>query len=473
MLKILMVASEATPFAKTGGLADVVGALSPALRARGEEVAILMPRYRHISVQGLPVVYQDLRVWLGRTSYTANVYSATEREVSYYLADCPPLYDRDGLYGDPAGPDYEDNHIRFAILSRIALTLVRDVFRPDVVHCHDWQAALTPISKRTLFAGDPTFMGLPVVLTIHNLGYQGLFPQSALADIGLDGNLFTPECLEYYGKINLLKGGILFADAITTVSPTYAREIQMPELGFGLEGVLSVRSDALHGILNGADYGEWDPATDPHIAAHYSAQDLAGKRAAKADLPAAFGLPTGNLDRPLIGMVSRLAGQKGFDLLAQAAGDLMQEDLSLVVLGIGDPQYERLLQDLAAAHPDKVGVRIAYDEPLAHKIQAGADIFLMPSLYEPCGLSQIYSLHYGTVPVVRATGGLNDTIDESTGFKFREYTGPALMKAVRAALAAFRNKQRWAVIMRAGMRKDYSWSASAARYSELYRRLVG
>jgi starch synthase len=473
MLKILMVASEATPFAKTGGLADVVGALSPALRARGEEVAILMPRYRHISVQGLPLVYQDLRVWLGLASYTANVYRATERDVPYYLVDCPPLYDRDGLYGDPSGSDYEDNHIRFAVLSRVALTLVRDVFRPHVIHCHDWQAALTPISKRTLFAGDPTFMGLPVVLTIHNLGYQGLFPRKALSEIGLDRSLFTPECIEYYGKINLLKGGILFADAITTVSPTYAREIQTPELGFGLEGVLSARGEALHGILNGADCGEWDPATDSHIAARYSAGDLEGKRADKADLLAAFGLPTGSLDRPLVGMVSRLAGQKGLDLMAQAAGDLIAEDLSLVVLGIGDPEYQKLLEDLAAEHPDKVGVRIAYDEPLAHKIQAGADIFLMPSLYEPCGLSQIYSLRYGTVPVVRATGGLNDTIDDSTGFKFREYTGPALTKAVRAALAAFKNKQRWTAMMRAGMRKDYSWNVSAARYSELYQRLAG
>ncbi len=473
MLRILMVASEATPYAKTGGLADVVGALSSALAARGEEVAVLMPRYRHISIQGLPRVYQDLRVWLGAGSHRANVYLATRQGVNTYLLDCPALYDREGLYGEPSGPDYEDNHVRFAALSRAALALVRDVFRPHVIHCHDWQAALTPIAKRTVFGGDPTFMGLPVALTIHNLGYQGLFPAAALTAMGLDGSAFTPECLEFYGKVNLLKGGIVSADAVTTVSPTYAREIQMPELGFGLEGVLSARSAVLEGILNGADYGEWDPAVDNHIAARYSAGDLAGKRTCKADLLAAFGLPTSAIDRPLVGMVSRLAGQKGFDLVAQAAADLLREDLSLAVLGIGDPEYERMLRELAAAYPDKVGVRIAYDEPLAHKIEAGADMFLMPSLYEPCGLSQLYALRYGTVPVVRATGGLNDTIEDGTGFKFREYTGPAMVAAVREALAAFGNRQRWIATMRAGMRKDYSWGASAARYVELYQRLTG
>jgi starch synthase len=473
MLKVLMVASEATPFAKTGGLADVIGALAPALRARGVDVAVLMPRYRQIAVQGMPIVYQDLRVWLGRNEYVANVYRATEREAPYFLVDCPSLYDREGFYGDPGGEDYADNHIRFAVLSRVALTMVRHVFRPHIIHCHDWQAAPVPIFKRTLFAGDPTFTGLPVVLTIHNLGYQGLFPETALAGMGLDASVFTPACLEFFGEVNLLKGGILLSDAITTVSPAYAREIQTPELGFGLDGVLQARSEAIHGILNGADYTEWDPETDPYIAARYSAGDLEGKRVSKADLLATFGLPAGNIDRPLLGMVSRLAGQKGFDLLEEAAGDLLKENVTLVVLGSGELKYQQFLEGLAAAHPEKVGIRIGYDEALAHKIEAGADIFLMPSLYEPCGLSQIYSLHYGAVPVVRSTGGLDDTIDERTGFKFREYTGEALMAAVRAALARFRDKKRWAAMMREGMRRDYSWNASAAQYLELYRRLAG
>jgi starch synthase len=256
------------------------------------------------------------------------------------------------------------------------------------------------------------------------------------------------------------------------VSPTYAREIQTPELGFRLDGVLKTRRDAIRGILNGVDYGEWDPATDPHIATNYSAGNLAGKRDCKADLLAAFNLPAANLELPLVGMVSRLAGQKGFDLLEQAAASLAEEDLSLVVLGVGDPKWQQFLEELHAAHPGKVGVRIAYDEALAHKIEAGADIFLMPSLYEPCGLNQIYSLRYGTVPVVRSTGGLDDTIDESTGFKFREFTGAAMMGALRTALAAFGDRERWTEMMRAGMGRDYSWNASAARYSGLYRRLM-
>ena len=467
-----MVASEATPFAKTGGLADVIGALAPALAACGEDVAVLIPRYRGIDIEGTPILYQDLRVRLGLAEYSANVHSVTQRKVPYFLVDCPSLYDRDGLYGDPGGEDYPDNHVRFAVLARVALTMVRYVFRPDVIHCHDWQAALVPIFKRTVFAGDPTFMGLPVVLTIHNLGYQGLFPPAALAEIGLDGSLFTPGCLEFFGNVNLLKGGILLSDAITTVSPTYAREIQTPELGFALDGVLKTRRDAIRGILNGVDYGEWDPATDPKIAANYSAGNLAGKRACKADLLAAFDLPAANLDLPLVGMVARLAGQKGFDLLEQAAEALVGEDLSLVVLGTGDPKWQQFLEGLHAAHPEKVGVRIGYDEPLAHKVEAGADMFLMPSLYEPCGLNQIYSLRYGTVPVVRATGGLDDTIDESTGFKFREYTGAAMMGARGGALAAYRDRERWTAMMRAGMSRDYSWNASAARYSGLYRRLA-
>ncbi|HEY1206564.1 MAG: glycogen synthase GlgA [Bryobacteraceae bacterium] len=472
MPKVLMVASEATPFAKTGGLADVIGALAQALAARGEEVAVLMPRYRGVGIAGTPIVFQDLRVPLGLAEYSANVHCVTEGKVPYFLVDCPSLYDREGLYGDPGAEDYPDNHVRFAVLARVALTMARYVFRPNIIHCHDWQAALVPIFKRTVFGGDPTFMGVPVVLTIHNLGYQGLFPPAALPEMGLDASLFTPACLEFFGKVNLLKGGILSSDAITTVSPTYAREIQTPELGFRLDGVLKTRRDAIRGILNGVDYGEWDPATDPHIATNYSAGNLAGKRDCKADLLAAFNLPAANLELPLVGMVSRLAGQKGFDLLEQAAASLAEEDLSLVVLGVGDPKWQQFLEELHAAHPGKVGVRIAYDEALAHKIEAGADIFLMPSLYEPCGLNQIYSLRYGTVPVVRSTGGLDDTIDESTGFKFREFTGAAMMGALRTALAAFGDRERWTEMMRAGMGRDYSWNASAARYSGLYRRLM-
>ncbi len=471
MTRVLMVASEANPFAKTGGLADVVGALSPVLQAHGEDVAVLMPRYRGISIHGLPRVYEDLRVWFGPNCHSSHLYRAEDRGVPYYLLDCPPLFDRDGLYQDSTGTDFADNYLRFAVLSRAALTVVRHLFRPQVIHCHDWQASLVPVYMRTLFGYDPTFIGIKTLLTVHNLGYQGLFPPSILPEISLDPSLFRPDALEFFGQVNLLKGGLIYSDAINTVSRRYAEEIQTPELGFGLDGVLRERSEALSGILNGVDYSRWDPRVDPYIAARYSPEDLDGKRACKADLLCEFGFPE-NLDRPLIGIISRFAGQKGFDLIEEIAPKLLEEDVALAALGTGDPVYERLFLDLAAAHPERIGVRIAFDEALAHKIEAGADMFLMPSKYEPCGLNQIYSLRYGTVPVVRATGGLDDTINEDTGFKFHEYSGSALLAAIRAALATYKEREKWTDMMLAGMRKDFSWDASAVEYSALYRRLA-
>jgi len=472
MARVLMVASEATPFAKTGGLADVVGALAATLCARGEEVAIVMPRYRSVPLKGAQCVREHLPVWLAAGSaYEASVWLATDRPVLYYFIDCPPLYDRAGLYGETA--DYPDNYVRFAVLAQAALAVVRSLFRPDLIHCHDWQTALVPVYIRTRLEGDPTFMGLKTLLTIHNLGYQGIYPREILARIGLDDTLFHPDALEFFGNVNLLKGGIGYADALNTVSPTYAREIQTPELGFGLDGLLRARSDVLSGILNGADYAEWNPETDPHLAAHYSASDLGGKRLCKRDLLAELGLPAENLDRPLIGMVSRLDTQKGFELIEEAAAGLAAEDCSVAALLTSTPALEEPLRLWAAAHPRQVALRIAYDERLAHQIEAGADLFLMPSRYEPCGLNQIYSLRYGTVPVVRATGGLADTVDEDTGFTFGEYSGAALMEALRAALSAWRDPQRWRGLMQRGMAKDFSWEASAAQYAALYRRLAG
>lgn len=465
-----MVASEAAPLAKVGGLADVVGALSAALQELGHEVAVVLPRYRGIPLDGAQRVYGNLEVWFGPACYRANVYLREDRS-RYLLVDCPALYDRPGIYGPPGG-DHPDNHVRFALLARAAIALARHVFRPRIIHCHDWQASLVPVYLRTILRYDPTFIATRTVLTIHNLGYQGIFPTSALAEIGLDPEAAVTAGMSFDGRINFLRGAICLSDRITVVSPTYAREIQTPELGFGLDQLLRERSDVLRGILNGADYSEWNPETDPYIAAHYSAEDLSGKAVCKQDLLAEFSLPQQS-ERPVIGMVSRLDWQKGFDLVREAAGELMAEDLALVVLGTGSPEYERFLRELAAAHPDRVGVRIGFDNRLAHKIEAGADIFLMPSRYEPCGLNQIYSLRYGTVPVVRATGGLEDTVDESTGFKFRDYNARAMMEALRAALAAWRDRPRWEALMRAGMKKDFSWRASAARYSELFRELAG
>lgn len=472
-MKVLMVASEATPFAKTGGLADVIGSLAPALRARGEDVAIFMPRYRGVEPPGMTRVYDDLRVWFGPASYGGSIYRAVENGAPYYFLDVPELFDRESPYGDGTG-DYPDNHIRFAVFARATLTVVRSLFRPRILHCHDWQSALLPVYLRTRYACDPTFLGIKTVLTIHNLGYQGLFPDTVLPEIGLDPALFTPERLEFFGKVNLLKGGVLYSDAVTTVSRKYAQEIQTPELGFGLDGVLCGRRESLIGIGNGADYSQWDPRSDACIAARYSPDDLAGKTACKADLLDSFGLPHENMERPVVGIVSRFVGQKGFDLIEEAREEIMAEDLCLAALGTGDPRYEDLFRSLAEAHPDRVGVRIAYDNRLAHKIEAGADMFLMPSHYEPCGLNQIYSLRYGAVPVVRATGGLDDTIEDGvTGFKFEEYTGVAMLEALRAALAAYRHPERWTAMMKAGMQRDFSWNASAGEYSALFRRLAG
>jgi starch synthase len=469
MSKILMVASEATPFAKTGGLADVMGALPQALQARGEQVGVVLPRYRGISVEGAPKVYADLTVWLGAAPYKCDVYRVESGGAPYYLVDCPALFDRDGLYGDEAG-DYPDNHVRYAVLCRAVLSLVRHVWRPDVVHCHDWQTALVPLYMRKFFGLDPTFMGIRVAFTIHNLGYQGKFPLSALPEMGLDPGV--TEMLTLKGELNLMKGALQCADAITTVSRGYAREIQGEEFGFDLQDILQSRADALTGILNGVDYSHWDPATDSLIAANYDADRLEGKEACKRDLLREMGLAEENMRRPLFGIVSRFINQKGFDLIAEIADSLPGQDIAMVALGTGAPEYEEMFRKLAAAHPERFAVRIAYDNALAHKIEAGSDVFLMPSWFEPCGLNQMYSLRYGSVPVVRATGGLDDTIDAETGFKFEPYTGEALLAAMQAAAAAWGEKGTWKSMMRRGMLKDYSWSASAAEYSALYKRLA-
>jgi starch synthase len=462
-MNVLMVASEAAPFAKTGGLADVVGALPAALAARGERVAVLLPDYRQNSYTAEPrEVYRNLRIPIG-PGFTADLYQATERSVDFYFVHCPPLFDRDGIYG------HSDDYMRFAVLSMASLGVVRHLFRADIIHCHDWQASLVPVYIREHLQGDPAFSGVKTLLTIHNLGYQGVFGREVLPMIGLDSKLFNPDQMEFWGKISYLKAGIAWSDAVSTVSKAYAREIQTREYGFGLDDFLT-RHGPVAGIVNGVDYTEWNPEHDPFIAQRYSVDDLAGKRECKRALLAELGLPA-DLDRPVIGIVSRFAPQKGFDLIAEAASRLLEEDLALAVIGSGDGDYEAMFRYLGQAYPEKAGVRIGYDNGLAHRIEAGADMFLMPSRYEPCGLSQIYSLRYGTVPVVRATGGLDDTIDEETGFKFREYSGNALLDAIHSALKAYQDQDRWRIRMRVGMRKDFSWGASAAEYSALYQRL--
>ncbi|HEX4004022.1 MAG TPA: glycogen synthase GlgA [Candidatus Acidoferrales bacterium] len=472
-MKILFVASEGLPYSKTGGLADVVEALPKALRAMGHDVAVLLPRYHANRAQS--ILISSVTVALGdHVRFPAIAEAQPVDGVRYFFVDDPPFFDRPELYGDHAG-DYPDNAERFAEFSRVAIEFMKRVWLPDVVHCHDWQTALVPVLLRTQYSEDRAVRSLPVVFTIHNIAYQGVFDAAALPRLGLPSALFSVDALEFFGKVNFLKGGLIFADYLTTVSRRYAKEIQTAEYGNGLEGVIRSRGDRLVGILNGVDYTAWNPQTDKLIAQNYSAQNLAGKKACKKDLLAYFQLPEDNLERPLVGIVSRFADQKGFDLIAEAADEMMREDLALAVLGTGQSEYESLFRQLSEKYPKRVGAKIGYDNALAHKIEAGADMFLMPSRYEPCGLNQIYSLCYGTVPVVRATGGLDDTIQnfvpktrQGTGFKFEEYGGSALLRCLRAALATYGDAKAWQAVQANGMAKDFSWKASAASYVTLY-----
>jgi starch synthase len=473
-VRILFVASEGLPFSKTGGLADIVEALPRALVAQGQEVAVALPRYH--GTKTTAVVMPSLTIPMGgtRLRFPAIADGAVLHGVRYFFVEDAPYFDRDGLYGGATG-DYPDNAERYSEFCRAAIEIAKHIWPTDVFHCHDWQTALVPVLLRTSYGDDPLVKDLPVVFTIHNMGYHGQFTRDVLGRAGIPQALFHPGSLEFFGTVNLLKGGLVYSDYLTTVSRRYAQEIQTPEFGHGLDGVARSRSDRLVGILNGVDYGAWDPEKDKLIAVRYSAKDLSGKQVCKQDLLEAFGLSPEHLGRPLIGIVSRFADQKGFDLIAEKAHELMREDLVLVVLGTGDRKYEDLFRALAAAYPGRVGVKIAYDNTLAHMVEAGADMFLMPSRYEPSGLNQMYSLKYGTVPIVRATGGLDDSIEPfdlehgtGTGFKFKEYSGEALLYAVRQALHHYMDERIWKRIQLNGMAKDFSWKRPATEYTKLY-----
>jgi len=473
-MKILFVASEGLPFSKTGGLADVVEALPKSLVALGHEVTVLLPRYRN--TRAVSVAVPSLTVPLGDgLRFPGIVEGGTLHGVYYYFLDDPEFFDREQLYGI-AGKDYPDNAERFAELGCAAIEFCKRVWMPDVIHCHDWQAALVPVFLRTRYAKDSAMQEVPVVFTIHNMGYHGAFPPDAMKRIGLPDSLFGIDGMEFYGRVNLLKGALIFSDYLTTVSPKYAEEIQTAQYGHGLEGVVQNRADRLIGILNGVDYAVWSPERDKVIAARYSPKDLSGKLACKKNLLEVFGLPPEAENVPLIGIVSRFVGQKGFDLIEQIAAELLSQDVAMVALGAGEPRYEKLLREFARTYPAKFSVKVAYDNILAHKIEAGADIFLMPSRYEPCGLNQIYSLKYGTVPVVRATGGLDDTIEafdpatgRGTGFKFQAYDGDALLAAIQEALAVYTKESAvWRRIQLNGMGQDFSWQVSALEYTKLY-----
>ncbi len=477
-MRIVFLASECVPFSKTGGLADVAGALPKDLAALGHEVTVIIPRYRGTSPGALLRGSENITIPLsGGFRFAGIERGGVSKGVRHCLVACDEFFDREGLYQAKDGSDFPDNAIRFGGFCLAALEfLKRQPHPPQVIHCHDWQTSLAPVYLRSLYARDPFFRSTATVLTIHNLGYPGLFAPDILSQISLDSRLFTVDGLEFFGKVNLLKGGINFSDYITTVSKKYAAEIQTPEFGQGMDGVLRKRASHLQGILNGVDYHAWNPATDQLIPARYTPAKLGGKKTCKKELLAKMGAPAANLDQPTLGIVSRFAKQKGFDLIAQVADELMKEDLSIVALGTGEPEYEILFRRLAAEFPEKFLLKVGYDNELAHQIEAGADMFLMPSRYEPCGLNQIYSLKYGTVPVVRATGGLDDTIEEfdgteGTGFKFSEYSATALLAVLRKALATYRDKITWTRLQQNGMQKDFSWTVSAKAYSAIYVKL--
>ncbi|MGH9510883.1 MAG: glycogen synthase GlgA [Terriglobales bacterium] len=476
-MQIAFAASECVPYSKTGGLADVVGALPQALAAMGHQITVYLPRYRHTRLPDAQTAVGSITVpFDDRYRFCSVISGGTHDGVRFYFIEYPAYFDRDALYGTPAG-DFPDNAERFALFCRAVLEASKILGVPQVFHCHDWQTALIPILLRTQYADDPAFRETATVFTIHNLGYQGLFPPDTLPLLTLPWDLFTISRLEFFGNLNYLKGALVYADFVTTVSRKYSQEIQTAEFGFGLDGVLRDRSSTVAGILNGVDYAEWNPQTDKFIAANYSAEDLSGKVKCKRDLREMFGIADANPSLPVIGIVSRFAAQKGFDLIAQVMDRLAREELILVVLGTGDRQYEAMFARINKQFPQKIAVKIAYDNALAHRIEAGSDMFLMPSRYEPSGLNQMYSLKYGTVPIVRATGGLDDTIEQwdprtgkGTGFKFSDYNGEELLLTIRRALQSFQDQSSWQSLMRNGMNKDFSWSSSAKEYVRVYEK---
>jgi starch synthase len=482
-LRILLMSSEATPYAKTGGLADVAGALPRALAALGHDVRLLMPKYRGVEARAgaLTLAAGGIRVPLGDRVVEGGLFEGrTPDGVTVYFLAHDHYYDREALYGTADG-DYWDNCERFIFFCRGALEAVAALgaggWRPQVIHANDWQTGLVPVYLRTLYREHPVLRSVGTLFTIHNLAYQGVFWHYDMPMTGLGWDLFTPAGIEFYGRLNFLKGGLVFSDLLTTVSRTYAHEIRTAAFGAGLEGVLEERSHDLHGVVNGIDFEAWNPETDAAIAKRFGPGDLEGKAICRRALEDEMGLTPGR--GPIIGMVTRLASQKGLDLTLEALPGLLAAGARLVLLGSGEAPLEEAFTDAARVHRGRVAVRIGYSDEIARRIFAGADCFLMPSRYEPCGLSQLIALRYGTVPVVRRTGGLADTVRDAatdrragTGFLFDAFAVDALVEAVGRAVAAHADRARWAVIVRNGMAEDFSWGASAREYSSLYRKII-
>lgn len=471
---VLQVASEIAPYAKTGGLGDVVGGIVRPLAELGRQVAAVMPYYRRVRAQRLPLQRAcQVSVKVGERTRTGTIWRGQYpgSKIPVFFVEENDLFDRDGLYGGEKG-DYPDNCERFVFLSRASLEAAAALELPvDVVHAHDWQTALAPVYLKTLYKDHPRLGRARSMLTIHNLAFQGQFWHWDMSLTGLSWDLFNWKQLEFWGKLSFLKGGIVFADTLTTVSPRYAEEIQTAEHGWGMEGLLRDRAKDLHGILNGVDLEEWNPSKDPLIPARYSADDPRGKAVCKGYLRRKLSLPES--PAPLFGVVSRLTEQKGIDILAASLGDFVASEAQLVILGTGSDALQRSLVDAARRWPQQIATRTTFDEGLSHEIVAGADAVLMPSRFEPCGLTQQYAQLYGTIPVVRRTGGLADTVEDGvTGFVFDQATPAGLLRGVRKALDAWRSPKAWAAMQQAGMKRDWSWVRSAREYVGLYERLA-
>ncbi|MEK6564891.1 MAG: glycogen synthase GlgA [Candidatus Omnitrophota bacterium] len=460
-MKILICASEMVPFAKTGGLADVVGALPLALEELGLEVRVVIPKYKpaRLSQTVSRAIGSDIEV------------TKIGKNAQVYFIKNDAYFNREGLYGDKNG-DYPDNLERFSFFCRRALEILPEInFRPDVIHCHDWQAGLIPVYLKTVYSKNKFYKHIKTVFTIHNLAYQGVFNKEKYPKLGLDWSLFKIEGLEFYGKVNFLKGGLIFSDSLSTVSLAYSKEIQTKEFGCGLEGLLHQRKKYLFGIINGLDYKVWDPAQDRYIYKKYSPLNLEDKYANKKLLQEERGLSV-RADVPLLGMVSRLVTQKGLDLVTQGLEELIERSrVQMIVLGDGDAKYHNLLKDMVKKYPRNLSLCFDFNDPLAHKIYAAADIFLMPSYYEPCGLGQMIALKYGTIPLVFKTGGLSDTISEDNGFVFKDYSLRSFTYAVKRSVFAYEDKKRWLKLVKRAFTYDFSWERSAKEYLKLYQGL--
>ncbi|MEW6200993.1 MAG: glycogen synthase GlgA [bacterium] len=475
-MNILFASAEVSPFAKVGGLADVVGSLPRALNRHGHDARVIMPNYQRVEEKFKPsMLLTDIPVQLGGQKTTVNLKYLEHGGLKIYLVDCPHFFMREEVYM------YQDDGERFITFCKGALEALRRLdWKPDIIHANDWQTGLIPCLIKTTLKNDPLFGGIGTVYTIHNLAYQGLFPPDYMIVAGVDWSEFTFEKLEFFGQLNLMKAGIVYSDQVNTVSDKYKDEIQTEEYGCGLDGLLRAQSHKLSGIINGIDTQVFNPATDKNIFVKYTADKLSGKEENKGRLLKELGLPYKKTKRvPLIGMITRLAAQKGFDILEEIIEKVMKCDVQFVLLGTGDDYYEKLMGEVSKKHPDKASINLKFDAALAQKIYAACDIFLMPSRYEPCGLGQLISLRYGTVPVVRYTGGLADTIEDynarrkkGTGFVFENYTGADFFKAVKRALKCYDDKKVWTQIVKEAMSRDFSWEASAKKYEEIYRKAI-